>query len=102
MSSGGALSWLRHTTIGTAQISHSAIQHKSSSWNHGVMRASSQRSQFASVSLRSATIEARPQFTDERGRALGSRTIEETSDQGGPDDHTIGFATHLDGLLGCR
>ena len=37
--------WPRHTTIGVAQISHSAIQQMSSSWNHGVMRAASHRSQ---------------------------------------------------------
>ena len=33
------------STIGTAQISHSAIQHNSSSWNHGVIRAASHSSQ---------------------------------------------------------
>ena len=37
--------WPRQTTIGTAQISHSAIQQMSSSWNHGVIRAASHRSQ---------------------------------------------------------
>ena len=30
--------WPRHTTIGVAQISHSAIQQMSSSWYQGVMR----------------------------------------------------------------
>ena len=39
--------WRRHTTIGVAQISHSAIQHTSSSWNQGVMRAASHRGQSA-------------------------------------------------------
>ena len=41
--------WNRHTTIGTSQISHSAIQQMSSSWNHGVMRAASQRSQSSTL-----------------------------------------------------
>ena len=44
-SAGGSVPWPRHTTIGVAQISHSAIQQMSSSWNHGVIRAASQRSQ---------------------------------------------------------
>src|SRR5215510_4926093 len=48
-SGGGATPWWRHTTIGTSQISHSAIQHTSSSWNHGVMRAASQRSQSSTL-----------------------------------------------------
>ena len=48
-SAGGSVPWKRHTTIGTAQISHSAIQQTSSSWNHGVMRAASQRSQSSTL-----------------------------------------------------
>ncbi len=46
-SSGGVTPWCRHTTIGVEQISHSAIQQISSSWNHSVMRAASQRSQLS-------------------------------------------------------
>ena len=49
-SAGGSVPWWRHTTIGTSQISHSAIQHTSSSWYQGVMRAASQRSQPSTVS----------------------------------------------------
>jgi hypothetical protein len=39
--------WERHTTIGTSQMSHSAIQQMSSSWNQGVIRAARHSSQFA-------------------------------------------------------
>ena len=49
-------SWLFHTTIGTAQISHSAIQHRSSSWNHAVIRAASHRSQSAMRSAATAGV----------------------------------------------
>ena len=42
---GGSVPWWRQTTIGTSQISHSAIQHTSSSWNHCVIRAAVHRSQ---------------------------------------------------------
>ena len=49
-SAGGSVPWNRHTTMGTEQISQSAIQQTSSSWNHGVMRAASQRSQSSSNS----------------------------------------------------
>src|SRR5512144_1237610 len=61
-SPGGATPWLRQTTIGTAQISHSAIQQTSSSWNHGVMRAASHRSQFGSFTS-----------SDERSSAIPER-----------------------------
>ncbi len=44
--SGGAGPCQRQTTMGTSQISHSAIQHTSSSWNQGVMRAARQSSQW--------------------------------------------------------
>ncbi len=49
-SAGGSTPWPRHTTIGTAQISHSAIQQMSSSWNQGVIRAASHRSQPSACS----------------------------------------------------
>ena len=51
-SAGGSVPWPRHTTIGVAQISHSAIQQMSSSWNQGVIRAASQRSQPSRTSCR--------------------------------------------------
>ena len=43
-SAGGSVPCARHTTIGVAQIVHSAIQQMSSSWNHGEIRAASHRS----------------------------------------------------------
>src|SRR5689334_20187988 len=52
-SAGGSTPWPRHTTIGVAQISHSAIQQISSSKYHGVMRAASQRSHPSACSYRS-------------------------------------------------
>ncbi len=42
---GGSVPWLRQTTMGVAQISHSAIQQMSSSWNQGVIRAASHSGQ---------------------------------------------------------
>ncbi len=106
-SSAGALSWLRHTTIGTAQISHSAIQHNSSSKNHGVIRASSQRSQLGPSSRRShqlrvSHVESGSQLAHERGRPLGAFAVEQPADERGTDDHAVGFLTHLDGLLDGR
>lgn len=44
-SSGGFGSWLFQTTIGTEHDSHSAIQHRSSSYIRGVMGAASHSSQ---------------------------------------------------------
>ena len=47
---GGAVPCERHTTMGVAQMVHSAIQQMSSSWNQGEIRAASQRSQDGSRS----------------------------------------------------
>ena len=63
----------RHTTIGTAQISHSAIQQMSSSWNHGVMRAASQRSQS---STRSSVQSGLPSGTYGRATLTGSAEVD--------------------------
>ena len=46
----GSMPCHRHTTIGVSQISHSAIQHTSSSWNQCVILAASQRSQSSDFS----------------------------------------------------
>ena len=46
-SGGGSVACIRHTTMGTAQISQSATQHTSSSWYQVVSRAASQSSQPA-------------------------------------------------------
>src|SRR5947207_25297 len=40
-----------HTTMGTVQISHSAIQHTPSSWYQGVMRAASHNSHSGSCTM---------------------------------------------------
>ena len=48
----GSMPCQRHTTIGVSQISHSAIQHTSSSWNQWVILAASHRSQASDFSPR--------------------------------------------------
>jgi carboxymethylenebutenolidase len=77
--SDGSVPWLRHTTIGVAQISQSAIQQMSSSWCHGVMRAASHSGQSGSV-VRSVTAARlrRP------GPATDAATVEPMSDSLGP------------------
>jgi hypothetical protein len=75
-SSGGCGPWKRQTTIGTAQISHSAIQHRSSSWNHGVIFCALQRSHFGccvngSVISSPAGLAMVPtRYTDQAGTSL--------------------------------
>src|SRR4051812_48168325 len=49
-SSVGSMPCQRQTTIGVSQISHSAIQHTSSSWNQCVILAASHRSQRSAFS----------------------------------------------------
>src|SRR3546814_9966401 len=48
--SSGSTPCQRHTTIGVSQISHSAIQQTSSSWNQCVILAASHRSQSSTFS----------------------------------------------------
>ena len=91
-SAGGSVPWPRHTTIGTAQISHSAIQQTSSSWNHSVIRAASQRSQSASnaYASRHAVGAPRPALggarTRTRAASSGPPPSEEPADERAPDD----------------
>src|SRR5689334_4861035 len=107
-SAGGATPCPRHTTMGTAQISHSAIQHTSSSWNHSVMRAASQRSHSAENSRSVMTVlprggsfrvEPGAELGDERRRLVGPATVEQTAHERAADDDAVGRAGGLTRLL---
>ena len=76
----------RSTTIGVAQISHSAIQHRSSSWNQGVIRAASHRSQ-SSATVGTYRCTASAHGTVERCRRIGTSAAPTSS---GPTDHRAG------------
>src|ERR1700694_4308300 len=96
--SGGLAPCLDQTTIGTSQISQSAIQQVSSSWYRKVMAAASQRSH--PVTLPESTIQACPQLLDESARPLGATPLQYTTNKGGPDNHPVGVFAHLAGLGG--
>ena len=104
---GGSVPWTRHTTIGTAQISHSAIQQTSSSWNHSVIRAASQRSQ----SSRRAALGGRLAHSSSAFRssatnvvrAVGAAAVEQRARSSAlPDDDAVGRGRGLDRLLRRR
>src|SRR5690242_16855940 len=91
---GGAVPCPRQTTIGTAQISHSAIQQMSSSWNHSVMRAASHRSQWSLNSYPRSLMRSRvssrlrvqglAELADELLSVLGAAAPQDPADQRAP------------------
>ena len=72
--SGGSVPWPRHTTIGVAQISQSAIQQMSSSWCQGVIFAAS-HSGHPSSNARSSVTARIVRWPDD---PIGPRTVGES------------------------
>src|SRR5580658_1133797 len=90
---GGSVPWWRQTTMGTLQISQSAIQQTSSSWYQVVRRAASQSSQPGpAVGTRLSHVDGDGRARGHRGPRFGSAVEDVALERSvGRGEQTIGL-----------